>query len=65
MDKNVMKIHDGIVGVLLVLSTVLGFKVAPVWFCLAGTIGVLMIVSAFTGFCPVYFLLGVCGIKNK
>jgi hypothetical protein len=52
-----IKIHDGIVGALILLSVVLGMEVNPLWFYLAGGISVLMVASAFTGFCPVYFVL--------
>jgi len=63
MSEKTRRIHDGIVGALLVLGAVLGFKVNPVWFYGSALIGALMIVSAFTGFCPVYFALGRCGLK--
>ncbi len=63
MTEKTRRIHDGIVGAALVLGTYLGFNVNPVWFWSAGVIGGLMIVSAFSGFCPVYFTLGKCGLK--
>jgi hypothetical protein len=56
-------IHDGIVGVVITLGVLLGFQSNPTWFWLPGIIGALMIQSAFTGFCPVYFLLGKCGLN--
>ncbi len=52
-----LKVHDGIVGALILLSVVAGMTVNPVWYWLAGVISVAMIQSAFTGFCPVHFLL--------
>ena len=55
--KNKVKVHDGIVGATILLSIVLGIKVDPAWLWLAGVTSVLMIASAFTGFCPVYFIL--------
>lgn len=63
MTEKTRRIHDGIVGALLVLGVVLGFKVNPVLFFGPGLVGGLMIVSAFTGFCPVYFTLGKYGLK--
>jgi Protein of unknown function (DUF2892) len=51
------KVHDGIVGALILLSVVLGLMVNIQWLYLAGGISVLMVASAFTGFCPVYFIL--------
>ena len=52
-----IKIHDGIVGALMLAGIVLGMKVNAQWLYLPGVISVLMISSAFTGFCPVYFVL--------
>lgn len=51
------RIHDGIVGVLVTLGVALGYWVAPVWLLLPAAIGVLLIQSTFTGFCPVYYTL--------
>ena len=56
MQKKI-KIHDGIVGAVMLAGILLGIKVSPTWFYLPGVIAVLMISSAFTGFCPVYFVL--------
>jgi hypothetical protein len=55
--KNKIKIHDGIVGAVIFASVVLAVTVDLHWFYLAGAIGALMVSSAFTGFCPVYFVL--------
>lgn len=53
-----IKIHDGIVGALIVGSTGLAWAVDPRWIALAGLTGLIMVSSAFTGFCPVHFLVG-------
>lgn len=55
--KNKIKIHDGIVGAVIFSSVVLGLTVGLQWLYVAGGIGALMVSSAFTGFCPVYFIL--------
>lgn len=52
-----VKIHDGIVGAIYLLSVVLGAMVNLQWLYLAGVVAVLQIMSAFTGFCPVYYVL--------
>ena len=52
-----LKVHDGIVGAIILLSVVAGMMVNPVWYWLAGVTAVAMIQSAFTGFCPIHFLL--------
>jgi len=51
------RIHDGLVGALVTLGVVLGFYLNPLWLLLPGIIGVALIQSAFTGFCPVYYTL--------
>lgn len=55
--KNKIKVHDGIVGALILVSVLLTVNVDPRWVYLAGAVSILMIISAFTGFCPVYFIL--------
>jgi Inner membrane protein YgaP-like, transmembrane domain len=51
------KIHDGIVGALVAGGVALGYWGAPEWLLVPGIVGVLLIQSAFTGFCPVYYTL--------
>jgi hypothetical protein len=53
--------HDGIAGALILLGTLLGYLGNPLWLLLPGAVGALMLQSAFTGFCPVYFTLGKLG----
>ena len=65
MKQKTRRIHDGIAGALITAGVVLGFSSHQNWFWLSGAIGALMIQSAFTGFCPVYFLLGKCGLKDE
>lgn len=55
--KKKIKIHDGIVGALILTSIVLSMNVNSAWIYLAEAVSLLMIISAFTGFCPVYFIL--------
>lgn len=59
------RIHDGIVGVLVTLGVALGYWVDPRWLLLPGVVGVLLIQSRFTGFCPVYFLLDWMGVADS
>lgn len=51
------RIHDGIVGAVITAGVGLGYWADPLWLLLPGVIGVTLIQSAFTGFCPVYFIL--------
>lgn len=55
--ENKIKVHDGIVGAIYLLSIVLGAYVNIQWLYLAGVVAVLQILSMFTGFCPVYYVL--------
>lgn len=52
-----IKIHDGVVGGLIFSSAALAWAVDPRWIALAGLTALVMISSAFTGFCPVHFLV--------
>lgn len=52
-----IKLHDGIVGAIYLLSIVLAISVNLQWLYLAGGVAVLQILSSLTGFCPVYFAL--------
>ena len=52
------RLHDGIAGTLILLGTLLGSFGSPYWLLVPGIIGALMLQSAFSGFCPVYFTLG-------
>ena len=56
------RLHDGIVGVVITAGVALGYWVAPVWLLVPGIVGVLMIQSWFTGFCPVYYTLDKLGL---
>lgn len=55
--KDRTRLHDGIVGVVVTLGVALGYFAGPSWFLLPALIGVLLIQSYFTGFCPVYYTL--------
>jgi hypothetical protein len=57
MDTSMIKTHDSIVGAVILVSVIMALRVDPSWLYLAGAVGALMVSSAFTGFCPVYFLL--------
>jgi len=56
------RVHDGIVGLVITAGVALGYWVAPVWLLVPGVVGVLMVQSWFTGFCPVYYALDKLGV---
>ena len=55
--RKKIRVHDGIVGTVILLSAVLGYNVDKSWLIVTGTIAALMVFSALSGFCPVYFIL--------
>lgn len=54
---NKRRMHDAIVGLLVTVGVALGHYVSAHWFLLPAVIGVTLIQSGVTGFCPVYFVL--------
>ena len=57
MANQKRRIHDGIAGALITLGVALGYYIDPLWLLLPGILGVTLLQSGFTGFCPVYFIL--------
>jgi hypothetical protein len=57
MTKKI-KLHDGIIGALLSVSAGLAVAVDARFIWLTGATGLIMLSSAFTGFCPVHFAIG-------
>lgn len=51
-------------GTLVLISVVLTLSVSPWWLILAAFVGLNLIQSAFTGFCPAEMILGKCGLKR-
>lgn len=58
------RVHDGIVGAVVAAGIALGIWVSPVWFWLPGIVALLMMQSALTGFCPVYYTLDKLGVAE-
>lgn len=54
MTRNV-RIHDGIIGALLVGFTALALRVDARFGWLTAATGLIIIQSSFTGFCPVHY----------
>ena len=51
------RLHDGIVGAVLVAGSALGFWLDPLWLLVPGLLGATLLQSGVTGFCPLYFML--------
>jgi len=55
MDNR--RIHDGIVGLVIFIFVALGYYGNPLWLLVPAVLGLVLIQSAFSGFCPLYFIL--------
>lgn len=55
------RIHDGIAGAVITAGVGLGYLADPLWLLLPGVLGVTLLQSGFTGFCPVYYVLEKTG----
>ena len=51
------RLHDAVVGVVITAGVALGHYVSAHWLILPAVIGVTLVQSGLTGFCPVYFAL--------
>ena len=52
-----LRLHDGIVGGIILWGVTVGMTVHPAGYWLAGLTSAFMIQSAFTGVCPIHFVL--------
>lgn len=50
-------------GTLILVSSVLALLVSPYWLALAGFVGINLIQSAFTNFCPAEIILNKVSCK--
>lgn len=54
-----------VAGVFVLVSLALGHWVSPWWFLFTAFVGVNLIQSAFTGFCPAEMILKKAGLKEQ
>lgn len=54
-----------IAGFFVVLSVALGYLINPLWFAFTAFVGLNLMQSAFTGWCPMVWLLGKLGFKRE
>jgi len=57
------KILRGIAGFFILLSLILAEFINPFWLLFTALIGLSLLQSAFTGWCPMMCFLKKCGIK--
>jgi len=51
-------------GVMILVSLALAYIVSPYWLALAAIVGLNLSQSAFTGFCPMAYVLKKSGLKS-
>jgi len=51
------RLHDAIVGLVVTVGVALGYYVSVLWLLVPAAIGITLLQSGITGFCPVYFAL--------
>jgi hypothetical protein len=54
----------GVAGSFILLSLALGYWVSPMWFLFTAFVGLNLLQSMFTGWCPMMWLLGKAGLKH-
>jgi hypothetical protein len=54
----------GVAGVFVLVSVGLGLKVNPWWFAFTAFVGLNLLQSAFTNWCPMMTFLRKAGMKN-
>jgi len=62
-----MTVENGVrvvAGTFVLISLALGVWVSPYWLLFTAFVGVNLIQSAFTGFCPAAMLLKIMGLKD-
>ena len=59
---NIDRIVLAFAGCMILISLLLGYFVAPAWLLLAAFVGLNLLQSAFTGFCPLAMLLRRLGL---
>jgi hypothetical protein len=63
-----MTINEGLrlaAGFFVMLSVALGYWVHPGWFLFTAFVGLNLLQSAFTRWCPMMWLLGKAGLKRE
>lgn len=63
-----MTINEGLrlmAGFFVLLSVALGYYFTPWWFLFTAFVGLNLMQSAFTGWCPAMFILGKLGFRKE
>lgn len=60
IEKTMMMI----VGAMVLISAILAYSVSATWLLLTAFIGLNLLISAFTGFCPMVYILRKFGLQH-
>ncbi len=52
-------------GFFVLLSLALGYWVSPYWYLFTAFVGLNLLQSGFTNWCPAMWMLGKCGFKSS
>jgi len=52
-------------GTFVLLSLALGYWVSPYWYLFTAFVGLNLLQSGFTNWCPAMWMLGRCGLKSS
>jgi len=61
---NVQDFIRGIAGLFILASVALGWMVHPAWFLFTAFVGLNLLQSAFTGWCPMMWILRKAGVPG-
>ncbi len=64
MTMNVEAALRGLAGFFVLVSIALGWFVHPYWFFFTAFVGLNLLQSAFTGWCPMMAILRKAGLKG-
>ncbi|MFZ5946287.1 MAG: YgaP family membrane protein [Bacillota bacterium] len=54
-----------IAGIFIILSVIFSQVFSHVWLYFTGFVGIMLVISATTGFCPMELILKTLGIKQR
>jgi len=61
---SIERVVFALAGVMILVSLALAYYVSPYWVALAAVVGLNLSQAAFTGFCPMAYVLKKLGLKS-
>ena len=52
-------------GIFVLVSVILGFVVSKYFFYFTGWVGLMLVISSLTGFCPMEIILKALGVEQR